>query len=184
MTTVSSFKASGTADDRRLPFDRVSALVAALAIVYGLALWLLPIPVKTFDADTASYLQFLAYRSAGYPWALRLCAWAFGTPLAVIPLQIWAYAAAGFFAIDALWRRTGSRVAIAIAGAAIFGNPFVALFHLKLMRLVFRVVPAGARRLGDRRADRRSSARSSPWSACRGLRRTPSAHPTPRWFPR
>jgi hypothetical protein len=57
----------------------------------------------------------------------------------VIPLQIWAYAAAGFFAIDALWRRTGSWVAIAIAGAAIFGNPFVALFHLKLMTDSFSV---------------------------------------------
>jgi hypothetical protein len=140
MTTVSSFKDSRMADDRRLSFDRVSALVAALAIVYGLALWLLPIPVETFDlGDTPSYLHFFAYRSAGYPWALRLCASVFGTPLAVLPIQIWAYAAAGFFAIDALWRRAGSRVGVAIAGAAIFGNPFVALFHLKLMTDSFSV---------------------------------------------
>jgi hypothetical protein len=74
MTTAFPLGASADANDRRHSFDRNSAAVAALAIVYGLALWLAPIPVKTFDADTASYLQFLAYRSAGYPWALRLCA--------------------------------------------------------------------------------------------------------------
>lgn len=139
MTTVVALAGRGAESQRRVPFDRASIGLAALAIVYGLALWLLPLPVKTFDVDTPSYLQFLGYRSAGYPLALRFCAALFGTPLAVIPFQIWAYAAAGFFAVDALWRRSRSWTAVAIACATIFGNPFVALFHLKLMTDSFSV---------------------------------------------
>jgi hypothetical protein len=107
------------------------AILACAA--YAILLCSFPPQVKVIDADTPSYLDFSPWRSAGYPLILDGVERVFGLPLAVIPIQIWTFAAAAAFLLVVTWRLFRSPLATAVAAIALLANPFVAMFHFKLM---------------------------------------------------
>lgn len=114
--------------------DGKAHLVALLpALAYGLWLSVAPPDVAPAAPDTASYLQFDAVRTAGYPSVLRAVGWLTGDPAHAVHLQVWVFAAALAVLGRVVLAATGSPLLALGLVAVTAVNPAVNRLHFSLL---------------------------------------------------
>jgi hypothetical protein len=89
--------------------------------------------LELFDADSQGYLQFMPWRTAGYPVFLWATHWLFGTYEAVPAVQSAIFALSAGFVATQVWHLFRSSLAAAIVLGCLLLNPDITKYHFKIL---------------------------------------------------
>ena len=107
----------------------VAAAIFLLGAVYVSVLWSNPFGEATYRSDSDGYIDFDAYRTAGYPLFLDIARAFFGTVEAASSIQLLLAAVAFVFLGWSLHQALRAPLLALVVVVALFGNPEIARLH-------------------------------------------------------